>query len=340
MKALLLACLLFCVSPPAQAGPPQVLIGRGMIERAITEFYQSFPQPSIPAEQLEGYPGWLIPRLVEQDPAMSSTLDASALETSADELARMLADLDFAQYNTVITHLLTDYRNHPESRRAIRLVLSALPNHMGERMAEARLTQRWPFLKILDRTAHALILAESIGLGRGLWSGWQTAGAMMRGGQSLRFLRRFRVIVGEVAQGMRLRQPMMLAALGIGATEGAVEAFLIPMILNGFDTVPIDPAPLLEELDGEIVTENAATTVQLREQICSLSRASPVAPETQTQLRDDLRPLLLEAQFLREAAPHVAHSLRGRDQIELQLKVCLSRLPIEAPVPERRRRLP
>jgi hypothetical protein len=258
-------------------------------------------------------------------------LNERDLRVAAETLAQALADLPTPLRNHVITHLLVDYRHSLEQRPAVRAVLLSLVPLLQPILEEQSLTQRWPFLKILDRVSQAFIFAEGFALGRGVWSGVQSAGLIARSGTTLTRLERFRVVVAEVAHSTRLRQPLMLAALGIGTTAGAVEAYLIPQLLNGFETLALDPSRLLPELDREILLQNARRTEALRAQVCD-ELSSPVAAAVQSHIQTELRSLMLEAADLQAHAPGLSHSLRARDHLQAQLKDCLLRLtPEEAP---------
>lgn len=309
---------------------------RAELEQGVVELYSLFPRENrISSSDFQDLPAWIQSPAslgVEVCFAPSRLTPVDAAVQDAHYLATIVATLDTRLYNDLIAHALVDYRQNPTHRPALRVLLQDVGTQAAGRIQAARIRQRAPYLRMLDDVAIALEWAYAFAFGHGVWSAGQriAAGARM-GARPLTNLEIFRLVVREVAHSTRLRQPLTLAALGVGTTIGAVDAYLIPMLINGFEQVPLDPEQLITETDSELARRLAEQTVAFRDRVCGLPRIRILPASEARELSQEIYSILVERSYLEAAAPYTLHTLRGTDEIRRAAMRCMRELEAEGP---------
>ncbi len=335
-NALLLS--FFLAATPALAQTTPGTISRADLEEAITQLYTLFPvRELVSAENVAELPFWMVPSSVESVPpqnipaifefgaAFDTPATTESANTDAYYLAAFMADLDTTTYNDLITHALMDYRHHPEHREALASFLGSLSQHARSRIDTARLHQRAPYLAALDQVVTAVEWAYTFAFGAGVWSAGREVVALSRAGRTMSGTEQFAHLLRGGMRNMRMPQPMLIG-LGMGATNAAIQAYL----LRGFENIPLDPLPLLRQTDAELARRLAERTVAFRDRACAFSPHHRLSFAEAQSLRTEIYAIFADRNFLAVCAPHTLHTLRGTDDPRHAALVCLNALDAEA----------
>lgn len=289
MTSLLCLGLMTCSSlaplSRAQAGS---LFSAQTLERSMLDLYCQFPGqtdcPQVPAARptSDGQGAQ-----AGQPPA--NTLTAADTAVWALEIFDQIAMLDTDQFNDVMTHLGADYRQHPEHRAPIELVLSSMAvqhsvdvtgpsdptaDAVRERLREElrNIRQRNPLISVMDDVLLAFTVAYIFEFGRGFIGGGRTLWAS--GGEGISRLERFKntaalvVKSDRVAKNFAKRNSLKIfaAGLGVGLAQAAIESF---------ETYKIDPQHLLEPIQGDIVHGAGVRAAADRDELRAMLRETP-----------------------------------------------------------------
>jgi hypothetical protein len=332
---MILALLALATVSLAQAQVTHSTFSRTELETAISELYTLFPrQRPLIAHDLEQLPHWLFDLQGNEDVCSGCTTPEEAASPlgmgqavqDADYLAAQIADLNTALYNDLITHAFINYRNHPEHRAALRILLESISARAQGRIRRVRDLQTAPYLRMIDHVVIACEWAYTFAFGYGVWSGGREIILASRMGHVMSRTQRFETLLRNIMHHTRLRQPFMAAAGGVGLAAGAID---LAFVLNAFQEVPLDPHELLIQTHSELARDLAESTQRFRSEACALPRERTLSRTQARELATIAFALMSERAELESFAPHTLHALRGTDDIRRAALQCLSRLEVE-----------
>jgi hypothetical protein len=237
-------------------------------------------------------------------PPATPQLSASDKATWALEIFDQASMLDTDGFNDVMTHLAADYRQHPEHRLAIELVLSSISvehsvdvsgtadhtaDAVRERLREeiTNIRQRNTLITVMDDVLLAFTVAYAFEFGKGILNGgrtlWETGGEGITRLQKFKNITRLVVDSDKFAKNVVGKRKLMIfaAGVGLGLAEAAVQAF---------QTFKIDPHHLLEPVQGDIVQSAGVKAAADRDELRAMMQETPDQLKAHAQAYRDRLP--------------------------------------------------
>lgn len=295
------------------------------LERSMFDLYCQFPdQKNCPKSATPANP---------DNPAQgdnstpSSPNGLSSADTAiwALEIFDQIAMLELDPFNDVMTHLSADYRQHPEHRQAIELVLSsagvphsadvtgqndhtadAVRERLREELSGNR--KRNPVITVMDDVLIAFSAAYLFEFGRGFIPGarslWATSGEGVTKLKKFGDVVRYGLKVDVIAKGAVKSNSLKIfaAGLGVGLAEAAIQSFR---------TYKIDPHHLLEPIQRAIVQAGAVKAAAERDELRAMTGESDdklrahadAYRKRMPEIESDAKQIKSEMEHLYEVAP-------------------------------------
>lgn len=195
-------------------------------------------------------------------PEADGLTEADKLEI-ADSLGDMVAVLNPNQFNDVLGHLAADYRQNPDHRVPIELLLDLTYRKIAPELQHDR--EKHPVITVIDKVFLVWTIAYTFRFGKGLW---RSRGSGLKG------LERFQHVVKTTVAELRVKNPgEFRRILAIGAGIGVAE-----VIYDYLSTKKLDPRHMLSETQADIVRELAQKMADARKELKTLFTLSKSDP--------------------------------------------------------------
>lgn len=248
-------------------------------------------------------PNAIIPATSPQTPAGLSTNDKAVW---ALEIFDQASQLDTDGFNDVVTHMAADYRQHPEHRLAIELVLSSITvthsadvtgekdhtaDAVRERLREELTNNRAhnPVITVMDDVLLAFTLAYAFEFGKGVIGGgrtlWETGGEGITKLQKFKNVGKMVIESDKFAKDVVSKRKLLVfaAGVGLGLADAAMQAF---------ETFKVDPRHALEPVQGDIVHSSGVRAASERDELRAMMKETPDQLKVHAQAYRDRMPLI------------------------------------------------
>lgn len=265
------------------------------LERAMLDLYCQFPGQDPAACPQDKQPPHADFDSNPADPNAPSNPQSPGLSANdksiwALEIFDQASQLDTDGFNDVITHMAADYRQHPEHRLALELVLSSISvmhsadvnggkddhtaDAVRERLREelTNIRQRNTVITVMDDVLLAFTLAYAFEFGRGIVSGgrtlWETGGEGLTKLQKFKNVGRMVIDSDKFAKDIVKKKKLLVfaAGVGLGLADAAIQAF---------QTFKIDPRHVLEPVQGDIVHSDGVQAASERDELRGMMKDTP-----------------------------------------------------------------
>lgn len=168
-------------------------------------------------------------------------------------VADLVAVLPPSQYNSVLSALLSDYRNQPAVRETLDVLFTDIRSALSAELEARRLEQ--PLVKVLDDVFAVWIGAYAVGFGKGLL---KSRGVV----EGLQGLPRFQAVVKTVVSQLPKERRIALGITSAGTAVGVVH-----VVLENLQVRRLDPEPLVERIRLESFREIQREIGELKERL-------------------------------------------------------------------------